>query len=494
VERAPTSAAPVAAAPASAPAPPSRPGSLGRGEALVLLGALGALVAVNLPELGSDPWPFRPPAVDPHGALAALVRASGGAWGLGMLRTAVVVGGLFVAAGAVLALSTDRMRRWLAVALAAAVVALLVLPGVLLQAGLRQATAPWFHVNDSTYQIEIAGAMIRHGRMPYGADYTRTGLERFYSFDGSVAPGTRGSQVALRHLAYFPGTPLTAAAWGLLPRPFDDYRFLVALATLALLPAALLFPGPPGARLALGAALAANPLAVRAAWFGTADAPAVLAFVLAFGLLARRRFVAAAAMVGLAVVLKQFALVAVPFFAAVLARRAPRTALTRAALAFAAVVAAAFAPFLVAGGGRLVADTITYGGATYRIIGYGLAGILVELGAVHGRFGAYPFALLALIVWVPLTVWLVRRQLRSPVAWTALAGFAASIFVLLFIGRVFQTSYLVWPLAASLVAGLLAVGADRAPGAPPAPQASARSATPVAGGDDADAHALGGAA
>jgi hypothetical protein len=431
---------------------------LDRGGALLLVAGLGALVAVNLPELGSDPWPFRAPRAEPRGVLAPLVRASGGAWEPGVLRAAATLAGLVVAAAGAMVLARRRVRRTTAVAVAAVVVALLVLPGVLLQTGLRHGTAPWFHVNDSTYQIDIAGKMVRDGQTPYGADYAWTGLERFYSRDGSVAPATRTSQVALRHLAYFPGTPLTAAAWGLVPAPFDDYRFLVALATLGLLPAALLFPGPFAPRLALGAALAANPLAVRAAWFGTADAPALLAFVVAFGLLARRRYVGAAVALAVAVLLKQFAVVAVPFLAALLVRRAPRRDVGRAAVAFALPLLAGFVPFLVAGAGPLVADTITYGGETYRIIGYGLAGLLLEAGVVTDRFGPYPFALLALVLWLPLTAWLVARSLRSRAGWTAPAGFAVSIYVLFFLGRVFQTSYVVWPLDAAVVAGLLALG------------------------------------
>ena len=438
--------------------------ALGRGEALLLLGALGALVAVNLPELGSDPWPFRPPPAEPRGFLAPLVRASGGEWEPGILRAAAALAGLLIALVAGLVLSLGRLRRWLAVATAAVVCALLIVPGVALQVGLRDATAPWFHDNDSTYQIEIAGELVRGGESPYGHDYSRSGLERFYSFDGSVSAETRTGQVALRHFAYFPGTPLTAAAWGVLPAPLDDYRVLVALVSLAALPAALLFRGPLGARLALGAALAASPLAVRAAWFGTADAPAVLGVVLAFGLLMHRRYVGAAMVLATAVLLKQFAVVAVPFFAAALLRRAPRRSLVRAAAAFAAVVTAGFAPFLIAGAGALVADTIAYGGETYRIIGYGLAGVLLEAGVIDDRFGPYPFAVLALLVWVPLTAWLVRVQSRSPTVWTAAAGFAASILVLLFFGRVFQTSYLIWPLAAAILAGLLALSeASRSP-------------------------------
>ena len=96
--------------------------------------------------------------------------------------------------------------------------------------------------------------------------------------------------MALRHFAYFPGAVLSAAVWRLLPEPFDDYRLLCCSATLALLPAALLFRGPLGWRLALGAVLVCNPIAIRSAWFGQNDAPSLLLLVLAFALVTRRRF------------------------------------------------------------------------------------------------------------------------------------------------------------------------------------------------------------
>jgi len=40
--------------------------------------------------------------------------------------------------------------------------------------------------------------------------------------------------------------------------------------------------------------------------------------------------------------------------------------------------------------------------------------------------------------------------------YTTVAGFAVSIFTLLFVARVFQTSYLIWPLTGIAVAALLA--------------------------------------
>ena len=436
--------------------------TLRRSEVWALLGTLAALVLLNLPIVGAQPWNFRPGSVDPTGVLGPLVKAADGEWDLGLLRSIATLTGLLVALAAAAALRTSAWRPRVAVALTLTVVAALILPAVALQAGLRQATAPWFHTNDSTYQIELAGDLVLDGRSPYGHDYGRSGLERFYSRDGSVAPGTREDQVALRHLAYFPGTPLTGAAWRLLPAPLDDYRFFVALATLALVGAALLFPGPLGWKLALGAVAAANPLLVRAAWFGTADAPALLGVMLAFGLLMRRRVLLAATALAAAVLVKQFALVALPFFAVALLLRTPRPLALRAGAAFAGVLAAGALPFLVAGPADLWRDTISYGTDTYRIVGYGLSATLLNLGVLEDRRGPYPFLPILLVTWLPVTGWLVWSQVRSRTLWVGAAGFSVSIFLLILLGRVFQTSYLAWPLTGLVLTVLLAASERRA--------------------------------
>jgi uncharacterized membrane protein len=429
--------------------------------AWVLLATLGALVLVGAPQLGADAWPFVTGPIHGHGILGPLVRAAKGAWDVDIPRTAAVCAGVLVLAGALVALRRPRWRVDVALLVALAVAVLLLVPAVLLQAGLRDASAPWFHVNDSTYQIELAGSLVRDGENPYGHDYSTSGLERFYSFDGTVAPGTVETQVALRHFAYFPGSALVAAAWGVLPAPVDDYRFVVLLAALLCLPAFLLFDAPPTAALAAGAAVAANPLAIRAAWFGTADMPSVLLLVLAFALVSRSRYVAAGAVLGGAVLLKQFALVALPFLAlGVWIRCRDRRVLLRAGAVALGVFALGALPFLVADPGALWRDTISYGATTYRIVGYGLSGLLVKAGVVE-RTGSYPFVWLALLVWLPVTAWLVREQARSRTAWVGAAGFAASMFTLLFVSRVFQTSYLIWPLTGIGIAVVLRAGERR---------------------------------
>jgi hypothetical protein len=62
------------------------------------------------------------------------------------------------------------------------------------------------------------------------------------------------------------------------------------------------------------------------------------------------------------------------------------------------------------------------------------------------------------VIWLPVTLWLLIGQLRTRTAWPAAAGFAVSLFVLLWLGRVLQNSYLVWPLCALALAFVLAAG------------------------------------
>lgn len=432
-----------------------------------LLATLGVLVGITMPDLGSAAWPFDPPSVRPRGILGPLVRVADREWDLGILRSTAVLAGLLVALAAAASWRFRTWPRWAAIGLTSVVCAMLLLPAVLLQVGLRDATAPWYFTNDSTYQIEIAGDLIVDGNNPYGHDYGDSGLERFYpAADDEEAAFDRAAR---HHFAYFPGTALTAAAWRLLPSPWDDYRLFVLLATFALLPAALLFPGPLVVRLAVGAGLAANPLIVHGAWFGTADAPALLALVLSFALVVRGHPVWAAASLGAALALKQFALVALPFLAVMLlVARVPRRTLYQAGAAFAGVFLATVLPFLIADPEALWDDTIAYGADTYRIVGYGLSDVLLGLGVLDDRFGYYPFVPLAILVWLPITAWLLWSQWRARTSWAAAAGFSVSMFVLLFLSRVFQTSYLLWPLTGIALAVLLASASGTSRGPSPA--------------------------
>jgi hypothetical protein len=89
----------------------------------------------------------------------------------------------------------------------------------------------------------------------------------------------------------------------------------------------------------------------------------------------------------------------------------------------------------------------------------------VRLGVLEDREGSYPFALFALLTWLPLTVWLLLVQRRAEQLWIGAAAFAVSILWLMFIGRTFNNYYLVWPMTGAAVAALIAVAAPYAPSA-----------------------------
>lgn len=435
--------------------------------AWALLGVLLALCAITLPELGSDPWPFTPGPIHAEGLFAPLVRAAGREWDVGIARTAVFLAALLCAGAALTLFRRRSWPAWAGVGLVLAVALMLLAPSTLLQVGLRDSTEPWFYTNDSTYQVEIAGDLLLDGHNPYGHDYRGSGLERFYSFDGTPEPVALEREKALDHFAYFPGSVLTAAVWRLLPEPLDDYRLFILLCTLGTLAAALAFRAPLAWRLALGAVLVANPIAIRSAWFGQNEAPSLLLLLLAFALVTRARYGWAAASLAGAVLLKQFALVAVPFIALMLIKRGlDRAQLRRAALVFGGIVAAAVLPFLVWDPVAFWEDTVKYGAGTYKIVGYGLSGILVRLHVLDDREGAYPFLLFAVLLWLPLTVWLLLAQRRAEELWLGAAAFSVSILVLLFIGRTFNNYYLVWPFVGAVCAALLA-GEKPAARAPP---------------------------
>ena len=423
---------------------------------LALLGVLVGLVLIAVPWLGSDAWAFVAPTASANGLLGPLVRAANGDWDLGIVRAPALLAGVLAAVLAIVLPRREPLRRVLLIIATVGVVLALLVPATLLQVGLRDGTAPWFHTNDAAYQVELAGQRILDGHNPYGATYVGTGLERFYSLDGTPVIDGRVETVALEHLAYFPGLPVLGAVSAALPGPLGDVRVLMLLFALALLPAALLLPGALELRLAAGALLAANPLMIRSTWFGILDAPVVLALVLAFALSLRGRWGWAGALVALALVQKQYAFVAIPFLGVAAWQAGGGVALKRAGAWLVGITALFTLPFLVWGPSAFLDDTIVYGTSAYRIVGYGLSGILVDLNVVV-RDGSYPFVLIALVTWLPLTLLLVRRQLRDPAPWRAALGFALSFLVLAWVARYFQTSGFVYPLVGLIIAATIAL-------------------------------------
>ena len=122
------------------------------------------------------------------------------------------------------------------------------------------------------------------------------------------------------------------------------------------------------------------------------------------------------------------------------------------------MLGAVILPFFLWDPGAFWDDTVKYGAGTYKIVGYGLSGILIRLGILEDREGSYPFLLFAVVLWLPLTVWLLMAQRKASEIWVGAAAFSISMLALMFIGRTFNNYYLVWPMTGAAIAALMAAG------------------------------------
>jgi len=107
------------------------------------------------------------------------------------------------------------------------------------------------------------------------------------------------------------------------------------------------------------------------------------------------------------------------------------------------------------------AEVVSVGDFVRPWLGW-IAPVLIPLAAV-GLWLVHLARLLymlvfALVIWLPLTVWLLYAQRRAQQLWVGAAAFSISILVLMFIGRTFNNYYLVWPMTGAAVAALMAAG------------------------------------
>jgi uncharacterized membrane protein len=180
---------------------------------------------------------------------------------------------------------------------------------------------------------------------------------------------------------------------------------------------------------------------------GDNDLPMIALLLAATLTIARRRFVAAAILIGLAIATKQTALIALPvlvgwaFANGMTWRLLPRYA----GLALLTVLVL-IAPFLAWNAPAFLRDTVLYnvgsGGEAYPIQGIGLSSWLLQAGIIHGARDAFPFLLiqlpLVITAWVLGWRWLRRHRLAGDaVVWMGLA-----FFVFLFTNRFAQPTYI----------------------------------------------------
>ena len=300
--------------------------------------------------------------------------------------------------------------------------------------------------HDGLLQVESAIDRLLHGQAIYGVDWSTTPMA------GLPWEATPGPNPALHHLAYLPLTVLVGVPFRLVSvavgLPFDYRIVLIGFALLGLV-AILALPIAPERRFMVITAVFVSPLITLYLWSGRNDVEFLAVIFLSLALLSRGHLIAAAFTLGVAVALKPFALVALPFFLLLLAirwhaRPARReVALSLAALGLAPVVT--ILPFLVANPAAFWTDVVLYtsGGVrdAYPIAGYGFGEFLYQVHLVAHRTDNAPFGIFQVLAVAPV-LWITGRAfVRRPSIGRWMAGYALALLAFTFFARFFNDNY-----------------------------------------------------
>jgi hypothetical protein len=300
--------------------------------------------------------------------------------------------------------------------------------------------------HDGLLQVESAIDRLLNGQPIYGVDWSSTPMARL-PWDQTAGPNP-----ALHHLAYFPLTVLVGVPFRVLTRalglPFDYRIVLIAFALVGLLAIGML-PIAADRRFMVITAIFLSPLITLYLWAGRNDIEFLAVVLLSLALLSRGHPIPAALALGVAVALKPFAFMAVPFLLLVLVirwRAQPsrrEVALSLAALAL--VPAVTILPFLIANPPAFWTDVVLYatGGVpdAYRIAGYGFGEFLYETHVIAHRSDGFPFGIFQLLA-VVTVVWISGRAfLRRPTIGRWMGGYALSLLAFTFFARFFNDNY-----------------------------------------------------
>jgi hypothetical protein len=325
-------------------------------------------------------------------------------------------------------------------------------------------------------QTEMAVEALLDGKDPYATRYAAPPMSR--------APDSRpegwrqlgyDENPAYDHLPYPPGVVYAATVARLVGKGVFgrwDVRFLYLACAIALaaILGAMVRPGP--ARRMVWLATLVNPMLHGYLVLGRNDVLVLVPLALFAWFLLRERWRAASIALGCALLLKQFALFALPFLALVVWPRGGWRACVRRCWPAIAIPVAGSLPFLVWHPADFLEDVLLwnfgFGADAYpvRWDGYGATPLAYGLGLVDAPRGDNPLWWLFPVVTIGAAALLARWVRSAPTPARALVASGALSWAALFSSRFFADNYLVVPTLFLVTAWLgapAAKGGDRTP-------------------------------
>jgi photosystem II stability/assembly factor-like uncharacterized protein len=347
------------------------------------------------------------------------------------LAAAVVAAAAVSAWRFALAPSHRERLLWLSVL----VVLLILLPELLAIA----TQGPNAVVHDGILLTDSAADRLLHGLNPYGHDYIDAPqVRRAFVIEAPVNWG-------LGHYVYPPGLILLDVPLKLLKSPSVNMTWLWPPALGLLCLSAYSLGRTDTERLACVAAVVLNPGFLIFFTQHYNDLLLLVPALAAVAFASRGRGISAGILLGLALCIKQSAVIFAPLTLLLVYRHAGRSAASRLLLAAGATAAVIMAPFLAWSPGAFIQDTASFffssGTDNDPIRGYGLTGILLHLGVIPNQWSPFPSGTIELAFLVPITI-AAFAHLRRSFSWSAFwLWMAAQALAIFFFGRLMAPNY-----------------------------------------------------
>ena len=338
--------------------------------------------------------------------------------------------------------SSERIRT-------ATVGALFLLLLFLPQALLIAEQPPNAPIIDGVLVNDVAADRLLSGHNPYVGDYLNTVMRTFYLSDVPVNFG-------LSRLVYPPGMMLLDVPLRALHNNRANLSWLYLPALLALAVGAWSVGRTTAQKQAALIVVALDPLFQLDYLYLLNDVFFLAPALGGVGLLRRGRPLAAGILFGLALAMKQQALLFLPLLILYAHQHLARREALRLLLSGTAVAGAIVLPFFLWDPGAFLAGTAGFfygsGVASYPIRGIGLQGILLSHGLIGSRWDPFPSAQLQVPL-LALTLVLAVRDLRRRWSWTHYwAWLGVEALVVFGFGRGLSPNYLDLTIAFFLLA------------------------------------------
>jgi hypothetical protein len=309
------------------------------------------------------------------------------------------------------------------------------------------------------FQTELVTGNLLQGHDPYGTDFTRSELMRWFHYtpEGAAIP---------HHYIYYPLVVLIGVPVYLLERAFSltiDLRPMLLVAAALAFVVILKLPFSWRARYMLAVLLVLDPFF----WWmeGRNDILWLTPLILAVLLALDGRWPIASWALGVAAALKFFAWPFAALMAAALWFRWRRGLLTRNAMlaglaGLLVPLALTVTPFLLWNAGAFWRDTVGWlleNPPGFPIYGFGLGEALLLTNVVSSPSAAFPFALVQTAIALPLALFGLFRVAKDPTVSGVLGPAAVVLAVVVLCGRFTNDNY----LAAAVFLLVLAITAQR---------------------------------